>query len=500
MHARIRHSIRGKLLIFYSAAILAVVLLDLIIQVSSYGAIREFEGRLSRYHGIHRLRMELSAHYGRMDRMLREVPMDRNLSVEQDQQDFLFIVSGMELGEPESLNAFFALQASRRGLSAYFERLGLAIGRRLANDRDWYQDMAFAGRIAAYVDGYLSELLSEAMVFGEARYQELLRHIRSVRTFTISGLCLFVVLFGFGAVAFSSSVANPIRRLADASERIASGELDVPEVIAPTGDEVEVLARSFNIMSKSIASMLNDLKSKAELERRLREEERELMEKERSLREAQFISLQDQIQPHFLFNALNTIARMALFEGAAETEKLSLALGRLFRYALGAPESMVSVEAELNIVEEYLAFQGLRFGDRLRWKIDAQPAALAARIPRFTIQPFVENAVRHGIEPREEGGSVTIEARRKGGRLSLVIRDTGVGMAVPARGRGKAGAGGSTEGIGIANVRKRLELRYGTAAHLSIKSEVGTGTAVRVSFPAEPVPERVAEPGAEAKR
>ena len=323
--------------------------------------------------------------------------------------------------------------------------------------------------------------------------------ICDVRTFTIGGLCLFVVLFGLGAVAFSSSVADPIRRLADAAERIASGELDVPEVLAPTGDEVEVLARSFNIMSKSIASMLNDLKSKAELERRLREEERELMDKERSLREARFISLQDQIQPHFLFNALNTIARTALFEGAKETEQLSLALGRLFRYALGAPESMVSVQAELAIVEEYLAFQGLRFGDRLRWKIDARPAALTARIPRFTIQPFVENAVRHGIEPREEGGAVTVEARRKGNRLSLVIGDTGVGMKLPPRGRGAGGLRPASEGIGIANVRKRLELMYGAAAHLSIKSEPGAGTQVRISFPAEPVSEPGADPATEAK-
>jgi sensor histidine kinase YesM len=238
-------------------------------------------------------------------------------------------------------------------------------------------------------------------------------------------------------------------------------------------------------MSTSIASMLADLKGKAELERRLREEERELMEKERALREAQFISLQDQIQPHFLFNALNTIARMALFEGAAETERLSLALGRLFRYALGAPESMVPLSAELGIVEEYLAFQALRFGDRLTWTISAQTAAKKVLIPRFTIQPFVENAVRHGIEPREEGGGVSVEAHKKGGRLVLRIEDTGIGMASVPKGKGKGGIGSELEGIGIANVRKRLELRYGHDAHLSIRSEAGKGTNVLISIPLE---------------
>ncbi len=484
MHTRIRHSIRRKLLMFYSVAILAVVLLDLSIQLAAYSAIHEFEGRLSRYHSVHRLRLELASHYGRAERALRETAMTARLPLEEELQDFLFVVSSLELVAPESLNAFFAIQATRRGIEAYFDRIEAAVALRLANDKDWYLDLAHAGRIFGYMDTYLSSLLSEAMNYGEARYQALIARISRIRRLTIGGLVLFVALFGMAAAAFSKSVANPIRTLAQASERIAAGELDVPEVHAPTGDEVEVLARSFNTMSKSIASMLADLKGKAELERRLREEERELMEKERALREAQFISLQDQIQPHFLFNALNTIARMALFEGAKETEGLSLALGRLFRYALGAPESMVRVEAELGIVEEYLSFQALRFGSRLSWTINAQSSAKGALIPRFSIQPFVENAVRHGIEPREEGGSVSIEAHTKGGRLILNISDTGVGMAPPLKGR-KAGGAAASEGIGIANVRKRLELRYGAAAHLAIKSEAGAGTQVHISLPIE---------------
>ena len=489
MHTKIRHSIRSKLLLFYTAAILAVVVLDFSVQVAAYGAINEFEGSLSRYHSVHRLRLELSGHYARVERLLRETALDERLPIEQDLQDFLYIVGGLELTEPESLNAFFALQATRRGIEAYFGRVDSAMDRRIADDKDWYQDLAYAGRIFGYMDSYLSTLLSEAMEYGEARYQAQILRINTVRRFTATGLVLFVVLFGMAAVAFSASVAGPIRKLAKASERIAAGELDVPAVHAPTGDEVEVLARSFNTMSRSIASMLADLKGKAELERRLREEERELMDKERALREAQFISLQDQIQPHFLFNALNTIARMALFEKAAETERLSLALGKLFRYALGAPESMVPVSAELGIVEEYLAFQGLRFGDRLSWTIGAQAAARKVLIPRFTIQPFVENAVRHGIEPKEEGGSVSVEAHKKGDRLVIRIQDTGIGIADAPGGYGQAATDRAAEGIGIANVRKRLELRYGKSAHLSIDSGAGKGTRVQISIPLEPLAE-----------
>ena len=148
-------------------------------------------------------------------------------------------------------------------------------------------------------------------------------------------------------------------------------------------------------------------------------------------------------------------------------------------------ESMVARKPG-HIVEEYLAFQRLRFGERLRWTVEAAPELQDVRIPRFTIQPFVENAVRHGIEPQEEGGSVEISARIRKGRLLLDIRDTGVGMA--AAGRGSSGGrspGRAGEGIGISNVRKRLELRYGPAARLTVRSERGQGTAVRIGIPAE---------------
>ncbi|MFH2115011.1 MAG: histidine kinase [Spirochaetota bacterium] len=483
MATRIRIAIRTKLLLFYTAAILAVVLLDLSVQVASYGAIQEFQGSLARYHSIHRLRLNLASHFSNKERLLREDPFNELADMEAEMAGFLFVVSSMELIEPESLNAFFNLQATRRGIVAYFDRLEHASANRQASQADWYLELAAAGRISAYMDGYLSMLLSEAMDYGEARYQNLVGRLTTLRSMTIGGLVVFALLFGLAAAAFSSSVAGPIHRLALASERIAAGELDVPEIQASTGDEVEILAHSFNTMSRSIRSMVDDLRGKAELERRLREEERELMEKERALREAQFISLQDQIQPHFLFNALNTIARTALFENATKTEELSLALGRLFRYALSAPESMVPVKDELSIVEEYLAFQSLRFGDRLRWTIKSQPSSQSIQIPRFTIQPFVENAVRHGIEPREEGGSVEIEVRRKGNRLSVAIRDTGVGMDIPAIGRASEGDDHRIEGIGINNVRRRLELRYGKEARLVLKSRKGTGTEVHIFLP-----------------
>ena len=494
MRGRYRFGIRSKLLTFYAAAMLSVVALDLVVQLAAYGAAHEFEARLSRYHGIHRLRVSLVSQYKRIDEELRAGRAPDQDELEQDLLGFWFAFSEIEKTEHESLEVYFNLRAARRGMEAYGRLVASAARQRAEGDKDWYLDFAAAGRIEAYVDGYLSALLSETLAFGEKRYRAVARQIAAVRLATLGALAFVALGFGALAVAFSLSVTAPIRRLAAASERIAAGDLEVSDVTASTGDEVETLAASFNAMSRSLRAMVEDLRGKAELERKLREEERELMETEKALREAQFMSLQDQIRPHFLFNALNTIARTALFEGARETERLTLALGKLFRYSLGSPDALVQVREEEAVLREYLDFQALRFGRRLSWDIRVDAAAESALIPRFTLQPLVENAVRHGIEPMESGGTVEVRVHRREGRLYLSVKDTGIGMdaktartlLADARGAGTEGRGGAAlGGIGLSNVRRRLALRYGGKERIEVRSAIGEGTLVRISFPLE---------------
>ena len=489
-------SIRAKLLGFYALAMLAVVGLDLSVQVASYGTSREFEARLSRYHAVHRLRVDFDLHFRGAERLFREgvPPTDEDLGWQLHSIWLKFAAA--EDAQDDSLEAFFNVQAARRGLEAYARFIVSASRRRMAGDRDYYQDVAAAGRIAAYVDGYLSLLLSENLEAGEQRYREVSRRTATVRVASLAALSLVALLSAVFAIAFSGSVAAPIRRLAEASARIAEGDLDVEEVVAMTGDEVETLARSFNAMSRNIRAMVEDLRGKAELERKLREEEGELMRTEAALKSAQFANLQDQIRPHFLFNALNTIARTALFEEAPETVRLTHALGRLFRYSLGSPDALVPISEEAAIVREYLAFQELRFGERLRWNVSVSPKAETALIPRFTLQPLAENAVRHGIEPLEDGGSVSIEVRKRKDRIFIVVRDTGIGMdARKARtltsseaSGGSAGGNAGAGGIGISNVAARLALRYGKAGRISVSSSDGKGTTVHVSIPVEGEP------------
>ena len=463
---------------------IALIGLDLAVQVASSRMTREFEIRLARYHVIHRLREGFSERHVRLERRFREGDPPAAEELGQELLSLWMLYDEAEKAQEESLEAYFNVLATRRGMEAHARFAESAARRRQAGDKGYYQDVAAAGRIAAYVDSYLSRLLSASLQSGEIKYRDVVRRSAELRAYSLAGIGLFGVVFAAFAVAFSASVAKPIIRLAEASARMASGDLAVEEVNAPTGDEVEVLARSFNAMSGSLRTMVEDLRGKAELERKLREEERELLAAEKALKEAQFMSLQDQIRPHFLFNALNMIARTALFEEAAETERLTHALGRLLRYSLGDAETMVPIREEVGVLREYLGFQALRFGSRLHWDISMDHRAEECLIPRFTLQPLVENAVRHGIEPLESGGSVSVLIRRREGRVSMRVADTGIGMDPKKARRLVAGEPGSG-GIGISNVARRLALRYGGAEKIAVESSPGSGTTFRLSLPVE---------------
>jgi sensor histidine kinase YesM len=215
---------------------------------------------------------------------------------------------------------------------------------------------------------------------------------------------------------------------------------------------------------------------------------------EMALREAQFMNLQDQIRPHFLFNALNTISRSALFEGAGATETLARTLGKLMRYSLAEGGPFTTLGEELSVLREYLSFQAIRFGPRLTWEVRSEPGIDGEAVPRFTLQPLVENAVRHGIEPKEEGGRVIVSVRRVQERIRLLVADSGIGMSGDLLGRLRSAAASRPAtssvspclrgpGIGIANLVSRLENRYGGQARIAIASRPGKGTVMRITLP-----------------
>lgn len=194
---------------------------------------------------------------------------------------------------------------------------------------------------------------------------------------------------------------------------------------------------------------------------------------ETELERAKAHALRAQIQPHFLFNALNTIA-MLVRQGRGDAAVEAMAsLGGILRRSMDPAGGVeTTLERELAFVEDYLRVERYRLEDRLRVSFDVDPAALGARLPPLILQPLVENAVRHGIADLAQGGAITITARHDGGALDLSVHDTGRGFHEPP-----------AEGIGLSNVRARLHAHYGGQARLAITSDPGRGTLVTIRLP-----------------
>ena len=211
---------------------------------------------------------------------------------------------------------------------------------------------------------------------------------------------------------------------------------------------------------------------------RLRERERDAARLAQQLTEAQLASLRMQLRPHFLFNSLNAI--MALVrDGENERAVSALALlSDVLRATLRTATSHeVPLAEEVAFTRRYLEIERIRFAERLRLAFDIPPALLDAAVPVFLLQPFVENAVKHGILDRRRGGSIHVSATTRDGALHLSVRDDGVGLAPGWDARDAAG-------VGIANARARLAHMYGTAARLRVgRGESGAGVAVEISLP-----------------
>jgi sensor histidine kinase YesM len=221
----------------------------------------------------------------------------------------------------------------------------------------------------------------------------------------------------------------------------------------------------------------------------LMEEVKLRSEVEASLKEADLKALQAQINPHFLFNVLNTIGRLALLEGADKTQDMIYAFSDMMRYTLKKEKNnVVTLKEEMEHVQNYLSIQKMRLGTRLNYSVEVDEMAEDILCPFMTIQPFVENAIIHAIEPNAKGGEVRISADILQEIAILKIVDDGKGIpddrihkildgTYEADGREK------NTGIGINNANKRLMYYYGVDYGVEIKSELEKGTEITIKIP-----------------
>lgn len=209
--------------------------------------------------------------------------------------------------------------------------------------------------------------------------------------------------------------------------------------------------------------------------------ERKLEEQTRLLLEAKLDALQRQINPHFLFNTLNSITSLVRSKPELAREMI-VKLANILRILLKDREAFVPFAEELAFTDDYLSIEVVRFGEKLRVVKEIAEETLGVVVPSMLLQPLLENSIKHGLEPRIEGGTVTLRSRfTPDGRLLVEVEDDGVGIAPGQPVPGRLDRPGN--GIGMKNVRERMKVLYGDSAEVEIESRPGRGTKVRLIMP-----------------
>ena len=206
----------------------------------------------------------------------------------------------------------------------------------------------------------------------------------------------------------------------------------------------------------------------------LRTKERDEADARRVAAESHLASLESRVQPHFLFNTLNSIAAL-IHEDPGGAEKMTGQLASLLRSSLDQQTPLVRIDEELRIVRDYLDIERVRFGDRLRFEIQVEDAAAAARVPRLAVQTLVENSVKYAVSPSRGGAAIAVRATARGDRARVEVEDNGPGFAPSAE----------RDGHGLALVRSRLEMMFGDRASLGVDSAPGR-TIAAIELPLDP--------------
>ena len=270
----------------------------------------------------------------------------------------------------------------------------------------------------------------------------------------------------------SRLISRPLNRLYHSMNRFKEGDF-TQEVAVSGRDEIAELSETFNRMVRDLKGLID--KNYVMV---LREKESELN------------ALQAQINPHFLYNALDSLYWQALDSGQEKLAEDVLSLSELFRLTLASGEGEIEVQQEISIVSHYLHIQKMRFDRKLDYVIDVPEEIRHFIITKLVLEPFVENAIVHGLENRDEWGFVRVAGRREGDDLVFTIEDNGAGMTVEqveeilCREEDVRYARARVGHYAIRNVKERLALRYGNRCELNIESAPGKGTTIILKVPA----------------
>ncbi|MBR3465230.1 MAG: sensor histidine kinase, partial [Clostridiales bacterium] len=277
---------------------------------------------------------------------------------------------------------------------------------------------------------------------------------------------LFTLLLRHSA-RISRSIAEPIENLNNRVQEIGGGDLTVRKPVESQVYEVSALSEGVEQMVEKMGNLMKVSTDRQE-----------------SLRQAELALLQAQINPHFLYNTLDTIIWLIEAGKTEEAEEMVTDLSSFFRHSLSNGEDVVTLDDEEKQVRSYLQIQQFRYKDIMDYSIDIDNDIKGTRLPKLTIQPLVENALYHGVKLKRAKGLITVKGKAEGGDIVITVSDTGAGMTKDRLEELRAGLTNRERvGFGLSTVDERLKLFFGEKYGLSIESTEGEGTDVTVRIP-----------------
>lgn len=305
-------------------------------------------------------------------------------------------------------------------------------------------------------------------VVDSVRVEELLRKSNKAQSLYVLVAMGLVVVALFFSKFVAKSITQPIQQLCDSMEQVQEGDFSVSDIVVDSENEIGSLTRSFNVMTHRIQELM---------EQNIREQE--------AKRKSELKALQSQINPHFLYNTLDSIIWMAEGKKNEEVVLMTASLARLLRQSISNEEELVSIGQEVEYARCYLTIQKMRYKDKLEFQIEVDPSILNIPLIKLVLQPIIENAIYHGLKYKESKGFLLVKGFMRDGNAVLQVIDDGVGMDQEALDHiyEKHKVNYHSNGVGVYNVQKRLQLYYGSEYGISYKSQKDKGTIATITIP-----------------
>lgn len=291
------------------------------------------------------------------------------------------------------------------------------------------------------------------------------RQAQSVYVLTAIVLVIIALLF---SRFMARSITLPIQKLRDSMKKVQEGDFGVSDVVVDSKNEIGSLTKSFDVMTHKIQELM---------EQNVHEQEEK--------RKSELKALQSQINPHFLYNTLDSIIWMAEGKKNKEVVLMTASLARLLRQSISNEDEVVPIAKEVEYARGYLTIQKMRYKDKLEFQIDVDSSILYIPLIKLVLQPIIENAIYHGLKYKESKGLLIVKGFMKDGNAVLQVIDDGVGMdeETLAHIYDKHKVNYHSNGVGVYNVQKRLKLYYGDDYGITYESEKGKGTTATITIP-----------------